>query len=193
MRRYALLATALLLAGCSGSGYWSYMGDTITLPGANPNLPAGNSENYNRVRAKMQADAPPLLPEAGDVWPGPPRAEPTLADVEKQQNQMMNGPAGSLPPDMLPPEFPKGPLQPLPEIPGTPITPPPPPGAPPGQSFPGGVVNLPNGQGVETGGTRAFKTFNGPGGNGSIVVPNGNGTSTVIHSDGSIETIPTPR
>jgi len=26
-----------------------------------------------------------------------------------------------------------------------------------------------------------------------VVVPNGNGTSTVIHPDGTVETIPTPR
>jgi ABC-type hemin transport system ATPase subunit len=32
-----------------------------------------------------------------------------------------------------------------------------------------------------------------PGGGSAIVVPNGNGTSTVIKSDGSIETIPTPK
>ena len=32
-----------------------------------------------------------------------------------------------------------------------------------------------------------------PGGGSSIVVPNGNGTSTIIHSDGRIETVPTPR
>jgi hypothetical protein len=25
------------------------------------------------------------------------------------------------------------------------------------------------------------------------VIPNGNGTSTIIHSDGAIETVPTPR
>ena len=32
-----------------------------------------------------------------------------------------------------------------------------------------------------------------PGGGSAIVVPNGNGTSTIIHSDGRIETVPTPR
>jgi hypothetical protein len=34
----------------------------------------------------------------------------------------------------------------------------------------------------------------GPAGAGqSIVVPNGNGTSTIIHPDGTVETVPTPK
>ena len=32
-----------------------------------------------------------------------------------------------------------------------------------------------------------------PGGGQSIVVPNGNGTSTIIHPNGTVETMPTPK
>jgi len=46
---------------------------------------------------------------------------------------------------------------------------------------------------VTTGGTQGYQTMTTPGGGSAIVVPNGNGTSTVIKSDGSIETIPTPK
>ena len=46
--------------------------------------------------------------------------------------------------------------------------------------------------GVTSGGTQGYQTMTTPRGT-AIVVPNGNGTSTVIHSDGRIETIPTPR
>ena len=58
---------------------------------------------------------------------------------------------------------------------------------------PGGVVNTPQGPAVDTGGTTGYRTLNTPSGPGAIVVPNGNGTSTVINPDGRIQTIPTPR
>ena len=66
-----------------------------------------------------------------------------------------------------------------------------PPSLPQGPA-PGRVVQTPSGPGVTTGGTQGYQTMTTPGGGSAIVVPNGNGTSTVIKSDGSIETIPTP-
>ena len=36
-------------------------------------------------------------------------------------------------------------------------------------------------------------TFTAPGGGQGIMVPNGNGTSTLIGPDGSIQTVPTPK
>ena len=68
-----------------------------------------------------------------------------------------------------------------------------PPAAPP-QRTPGGqVIQTPGGPSVTTGGGPGYQTTVSPGGGQSIVVPNGNGTSTVIHADGRIETIPTPK
>ena len=46
---------------------------------------------------------------------------------------------------------------------------------------------------MTNGGTGGYQTTTTPGGGSSIIVPNGNGTSTIIHSDGTIETVPTPR
>jgi hypothetical protein len=54
-------------------------------------------------------------------------------------------------------------------------------------------VQTPQGPGVTTGGTSGYQTLTTPGGGTAIVVPNGNGTSTIIHSDGRIETVPTTR
>ena len=45
---------------------------------------------------------------------------------------------------------------------------------------------------MTSGGTGGYQTLTTPQGQ-AIVVPNGNGTSTVIHPDGTVETIPTPR
>ena len=185
MRRIALLASTLLLSGCAGSGFYAFLGNTFTLPGANPNIPQGNAENYIRVRANPQVvELPPpnLTTDAGDIWPGPPKPPPTLRDLQKQQNQQFSGGNGSF-----------APLQPLPQLPGYDVPNQPNAVAPPASSFPNGTVNLPGGRtGAITGGTAGVQSLNGPTGNGSIVVPNGNGTSTVIGPNGTVSTIPTP-
>ena len=54
-------------------------------------------------------------------------------------------------------------------------------------------ASINQGLGVTTGGTAKYQTIVTPGGGQSIVVPNGNGTSTVIHPDGTVETVPTPK
>ena len=85
MRKVALFSLAMLLNGCSGLG--ASLKDTITLPGANPSMPDGNSENMERVKGAMVA-TPPILPENGDVWPGPPAPLPTLRDVEASPKKL---------------------------------------------------------------------------------------------------------
>ena len=64
---------------------------------------------------------------------------------------------------------------------------------PPGQNPAGQVYQTPSGPAVTNGGTSGYQTTTTPGGGSAIIVPNGNGTSTIIHSDGKIETVPTPR
>ncbi len=51
----------------------------------NPNTPAGSSETLQRIRGESYEVAP-LLPEKGNVWPGPSAPDPTLQDLEAQQN-----------------------------------------------------------------------------------------------------------
>jgi hypothetical protein len=182
MRRILLLATTLLLPGCAGSGYYAYLGDTFTPPfGANPNGAHGTGENYTKVRGKSAAlsTPDPMLYEAGDVWPPPPKAPPTLKDLQRQQAaDIKNGGAGYAP------------LQPLPNLPGYEV--PQQQAAPyvPSSSFPQGSLRRPNGSVLGVGGATGVQTT--PAGNGDIVVPNGNGTSTVISPSGKVTTIPTP-
>jgi hypothetical protein len=189
MRRTALLATTLIaagfLSGCAGSGFYAYLGDTFRVPfHSNPNLPAGDSETYTKIRAKNVQNPPPILYEAGDVWPAPPKAPPTLKDLQAQQNAETN--AGGTPGTYAP-------LQPLPQLPGYEVPDQQAPYVAPKTTFPGGVVPLPNGRsGSITGSTGVIKSMNTPEGNGSIIVPNGNGTSTVIGPNGSVSTVPTP-
>ena len=185
MPRYALLASALLLSGCSGSGFWRYERDTLTLPGANPNLPVGASENYLRARNGMLAEPPPLLTEAGDIWPGPTQNVPTLKDLQKQQASE-TGQGGEGTPGLAP-------LPALPSLPGYEISqqdigsPTPP------QAFPRAAIPTQSGP-IHIQGDQGYKAPAGAGSTGgNIVVPNGNGTSTVISPTGQVSTIPTPK
>ncbi|GEK96661.1 hypothetical protein [Gluconobacter kanchanaburiensis] len=80
MRKAALLALPLALSGCSGMG--KYIRDTMVWTALdNPNGPHGESENIHRARGEKFAEAP-IFPESGNIWPGAPQPLPTLKDVE---------------------------------------------------------------------------------------------------------------
>jgi hypothetical protein len=217
MRRFATLGLVLMLAGC---GYHTWWNPPFTT-GNQPYAPTGDAENVLRSKGD-NVDIPPLTPQPGDVWPGPVPPTPTLQELEQQgmetePEQPVRGsplsrgmePPGQIP-ELAPGQTPPSPpprvshgsstppgsnqpgLAPLPNI--QPMSPPSARAAPPSAHNPSGqVVQTPSGPGVTTGGTQGYQTMTMPGGGTAIVVPNGNGTSTVIKSDGSIETIPTPR
>ncbi len=181
MRRCATLSCLLLLSGC---GFGHFLGDTLTLPGANPNSPRGDSENMRRVRAENVAIIP-VETEPGNVWPGKEAPEPTLEDIEREQNKQTEQLQKNAPKPTLPFTIPTPGAQPSPGPSG---------GRPSTSPIAGGTVLLPSGPGVVTGGTNTYRTLTTPGGGGnSIVIPNGNGTSTVIGPNGSVTTVPTPR
>jgi hypothetical protein len=175
MRRAAPLGLLLLLTSCSSNiGFSDFLSDTFTVR-RNVNAPVGDSETLRRLRG-LPVDVAPLTTEPGDVWPGPIQAQPTLEDLERQQ-----GSPGQA-------------ELPVPGSPGfrqqggtPPALNPPSPG--------GGVVPTPRGPVAPTGnGSPNFQQYQGtPGGSpGGIMIPNGNGTSTLVHPDGTVETVPTP-
>lgn len=198
MRRIALLGLVFALPGCAGFG--DFLGDTMTYR-TQPNLPLANSENARRVMG-LESSIEPLVPEPGNVWPGPVAPTPTLQDLEKQGNlettpppspsaaphlpdHRQPRPGSSTPPGSnqrsLPPEL-QIPPQPLPPVSAVPPAPP----------APGQAVQTRRGPAVTSGGTSGYQTLTTPQGQ-AIVVPNGNGTSTIIHPNGTVETVPTPR
>ncbi|MCL2428041.1 MAG: hypothetical protein FWD12_02265 [Alphaproteobacteria bacterium] len=198
MRRLALFGLVLLLAGCTG--FDDFLGNTFTY-GVNPNAPVGDSENMRRARG-IDAAVQPLAPEPGNIWPGQVAPMPTLQDY--QQGAFRPPPGGQpfLPdhreptPEGLPQPAPGSSTPPRNVQPGpTPpaqVRPPVVSTAPPERSPTGQTVQTQHGLGTVTSGSGGFQTLTTPRGS-AVVVPNGNGTSTVIHSDGTIETIPTPR
>lgn len=83
MRSYAaLMATVLLLSGCSG--FDRFLDDTVQLPGSNPEAPKGDSENMMRVRGDNVASIP-ILPQGENIWPSRPPVLPTLSDVANDE------------------------------------------------------------------------------------------------------------
>ena len=188
MRRHAFPILAILaaglLSGCTGFGV--FLDHTNQWFGNNPNAPAGSSETFARIRGE-KVDIPPLLPEAGNVWPAPRGPDLSLQDIQKQQNEEIlkgggrsaaaNGPGSrvnranqadvGLPPPINPP--------------------------PPARKRP--TVLTPSGPSLDVGGSgsgRGYRQLQSPSPGGSgILVPNGNGTSTLIGPDGSVKTVPT--
>ena len=195
MRRVVLLAPlfALPLLGGCGTSFDDFLGNVNTIT-RNVNQPKGDSETMRRVRAQT-VDMEPLKPEAGNVWPGPVQAEPTLQDLEHGPNAVVGAPqqavpgapgfrprGSSTPPGNPEPGLPSQPnpgvVQPMPAVPRA---------APPT----GAIVQTPRGPAINTGnGTRNYNTVITPGGQNAITIPNGNGTSTLINPDGTISTIP---
>lgn len=213
MRRIASLRLTLTLStlalsplALGGCGYKAWMSPPFASNG-NPNAPAEDSANMRRVMGEP-VDVTPLTPEPGDIWPGPLQPSPTLQDLEQSgltsgtEQPVPGSPSarGVQPNAQVPPGQARGSSTPpsgsqlqlsAPAIP--PNTAPsatvsPPPRSPSGQSY-----QTPRGSDVTTGGGANYQTGVSPGGGSSIVVPNGNGTSTIIHSDGRIETVTTPK
>lgn len=204
MRGIVSLCLALALGGCGYNTWWNppFTG------GYNPNQPVADSENVQRVLGGSPA-VEPMTTEPGDIWPGPLPPAPTLKDLESaggltpqpeapvpgsplNRGTMPSvspnpGNGSSTPPGNSQPRLP--PLNPAPPLSSYAS----PPVAPPTRTPSGQVIQTPGGSSVTTGGGPGYQTTISPNGGQSIVVPNGNGTSTVIHADGRIETIPTPK
>lgn len=170
MRRITMLGLLIALGGCEGQNTWA---DLPFTTGSNPNMPRGDSINLRRVMGTAVA-VNPLVPEPGDIWPGPVPEMPTLQDVERDSG-MGARIEGAMPTSASP--------APSSVVPNT---------TPPARDPTGRIVNAPSGAGVTSGGTSGYQTTTTPRGS-AIIVPNGNGTSTIIHPDGRIETVPTPR
>jgi hypothetical protein len=213
MRRIAL-SGLLLLSGCTGFGH--FIGDTHTF-NTNPNPPAGNSANMQRANGGAGVQEA-LLPETGQVWPTAIPQMPTLADIQKQMD--LNGNAapqlGPVPagPGQIPNLGTLPGMQgvaPMPQVPGAGtgpgasiipplkgMTPPvkSPYSEPPELTMPklGTSIATPQGPATITGGTANYQTLapiNGQGG--AILIPNGNGTSTLVMPNGTISTVPSPK
>jgi hypothetical protein len=202
MRRIALLGFVLLLSACGDyvsspfDGFGGFMRDSFTL---DPNRPASDSQNVRRVLGGS-ADAEPLLPEAGNIWPPPPRPDPSLEDIEKEIEQQPGsnqtpGPRGSsTPPALLQPgnQSAAPPLTSPPPQPATVSAPPVQPAAMPAPLPDGTAISTPKGPAIISNGGNGVQTFTLPNGTSGRAINNGNGTMTLIGADGTVQSVSVP-
>lgn len=199
------LCAALLLSGCAGVG--NYLHSTLD-PFGDPNAPHGYALNMQRARGNQVAVAP-IMPQAGDIWPGKVRPIPTLSDIQQHMNTPLgqeyqnqygrrtpaHQPAAganryghAINSSSTPPRSVQSGVPSQPTIPVTPPTPAPMIGARHdfavgqtlmGPSGPAGVVT-----GSSNGRYQTVAPINGSGG--GILIPNGNGTATLIQPNGQV-------
>ena len=193
MRKTALLALPLALSGCSGMG--KYIRDTMVWTALdNPNGPHGDSENIHRARGEKYSETP-IFPESGNIWPGAPQPLPTLKDVENPNSTFshaLGDPATYFGGAALDENFMGG-------IAGKGAL-----GASGPQLMQGQSLSVGEGadthQGVSRDHTHLIPTlpssvpdsaarFLNKSPSKAIIIPNGDGTSTVIGPDGSVKVI----
>lgn len=189
MRRLFPLGLLFLLPACSYvgnpfDGFGSFIGDTVTFH-TKANQPQGDAPNMLRVTGQ-EAPSEPLLPEPGNVWPGPLPPARTLSDLAHD-------------PNLMPGTSTMTPLAPTPTVPPLRMAPPPPnqPGASASPNQPGAsvgrVLQTPSGPAITSIGNNGVETFTMPNGRTGIVVNNGNGTATLNGADGATMIAPIPK
>lgn len=212
MRRFALIGLPLLLAGCNSyvgspyDGFGGFLGDVHSFK-INPNKPMGDADNMRRVSGDV-VETEPLMPEEGNIWPGPLPPPRSLSDLQRAP---LDDPSAQPPPyrqpdqqpGATPPRQPRGsstppslldprttaPVAPHPQPrPNASVPPPLPPLSPTGR-----VLQTPNGPTNTIQGGNGVETFIQPGGRSGVVINNGNGTSTLLGTDGSSTTVPATR
>ncbi len=77
MRLVLSFCLVLLLSGCISERH--FLRDSW--PFGNPNAPVTTSETAQRALGKVAVVAP-IVPQLGDVWPGPVTPVPTLGDMQ---------------------------------------------------------------------------------------------------------------
>lgn len=185
MRNYAaLITTFLILSGCSGID--KFFDDTVSLPGNNPEAPEGYAENMQRVKGNMAIATTPLLPQSENIWPSRPPALPTLSDVASDDksfslsdySRAAGGDVDSVTHDQInkqsvPVDFPEdGNLN-------------------VGEQYQikNGMTDFINGRLPDSIKDQGVKYIE-KGKDAPVIVPNGDGTSTIINSRGVVKIIP---
>ena len=160
------------------AGMGNFLGDTISFT-ANPNRPVGDAPNVLRVMGKGY-EPEPLLPEPGNVWPGPLPEPKTLSDLQREGTLGSPDPA----PAAAPTAAPRASAAPVAAPIGT---------APSIPASRGRVLQTPAGPGVTTMGPNGIETIMLPNGQQGTVMQNQNGTANVLMPDGRSFSVPYPR
>jgi len=192
MRRIALLLVPALLAGCGtlvgnpADGLGGFAGRVLSF-NANANRPVLDSPNARRAMGVAETTEA-LEEESGNVWPGPLPPARTMSDMQRDLE--------ALPPIDAPAPAPRSSAAPPPSVTLPPVALPAP------RPFPtlatpaasaSRVLQTPGGLAVTSVGSNGVETYTLPTGRTGIVMPNANGTLTLIGPDGTTQIIAAPR
>jgi hypothetical protein len=104
LRKTLAIGAVLLLSGCVSDRHFAVH---ELWPFGNPNGPASAGETAQRSLGHSPVVAP-MVPQSGNVWPGPVQPMPTLSEVQKNSNLPLGqGYTPSLPSPYPPGEEPK--------------------------------------------------------------------------------------
>lgn len=218
---FAASALAAALGGCQRyvaspvAGFGAFIGETHSLARADASA-AGGDETIRRAQG-YAIGVDPLLPEPGNVWPGPAAPDKSLNDIQREQNAEQSRIDQSSPeaspraspqisPQISPqakPGEPRSPLRGSSTSPGSVqtmpsyVAPAPAPASispAPIQPNPAPLIGAAGQAIIPDANNNGVRSAIVPGQPGqSIVVPNGNGTTTVIGPDGSTQVVPSAR
>jgi hypothetical protein len=205
MRPYATLGLLLSLAACSvidegiGSvignptdGLLDFVGDTVSFK-SNPNRPEPESDTIRRAMGQdVQSDA--LVSETGNIWPTMPRQEPTMQELQRAPTPTPPAAAAQPAPSPAIASTPPAPVV----LPTQPVVTAPP--APVASSriasagiTSGTALPTPNGHAILTADHNGIMSYTLPSGASGRAIDNGNGTMTLIGTDGQVMSVPAPR
>ncbi len=201
MRPYAMLGLLLTLTACSvvddgvgsiignpADGLFDFIGDTVSFK-ANPNRPEPESDTIRRAMGQ-DVQGEPLVSETGNIWPTMPRQEPTLLDLQRAPTV-----SPMAPPKPVGSSAPAAPAAVAPAT-AVPVTLAPqaaPVAAPRIAPAAATAVPTPSGNAILTAGQNGILTYTLPSGASGRAIDNGNGTMTLIGTDGQVMSVPAPR
>lgn len=169
-----LFGATLLAQGCVG--FDNFIENTLTTT-TNPNRPLGDSTNMRRVQG-MGSEVEPVVAEPGNVWPRGVERLPTLQDLEGGRASEPARPPGRVSQAPVPRQA---------VADASPVAASPAPAAEvatESQALPDLARPARPGQ--------RYRTVSTPTGT-AVLAPNGDGTSTLMRADGTVETIPAGR
>ena len=203
MRPFAMFGLLLSLAACSviddgvGSivgnptdGLLDFIGDTVSFK-SNPNRPEPESDTIRRAMGQdVQSEA--LVSETGNIWPTMPRQEPTMQELQRAPAAMPSA-AATQPAQPAPVPVAAAP-SPAPVV----LSAPAPVTAAPTRIASaaltsGTALPTPNGSAILTSGPNGILSYTLPSGATGRAIDNGNGTMTLIGTDGQVMSVPAPR
>ncbi len=205
MRPFAMLGLLLSLAACSviddgvgsivgnpADGMLNFVGDTVSFK-SNPNRPEPESDTIRRAMGQdVQSEA--LVSETGNIWPTMPRQEPTMQDLQRAPAAMAPATTPQPAPRPVGSSTPPAPvvLTAQPAVTAAPAPVAAPRIAP--ASMPSGTaLPTPNGSAILTPGQNGILSYTLPSGASGRAIDNGNGTMTLIGTDGQVMSVPAPR